>query len=42
MFMLYVQSGSFRKASEATSIPVSSIHLTVTSVRNQLKKKLCK
>lgn len=42
MFMLYVQSGSFRKASEVTRIPVSSIHLTVTGVRNQLKKKICK
>ncbi len=40
MFMLYVQSGSFRKASEATRIPVSSIHATVTSVRNQIKSKL--
>ena len=40
MFLLYVQSGSFRKASEATRIPVSSIHATVTSVKNKIKSKL--
>jgi RNA polymerase sigma factor (sigma-70 family) len=41
VFMLYFESGSFRKASAATGIPVSSIHATVTRVRKQLKNKLC-
>lgn len=40
LFKLYLEMGSLRKISAATSIPVTSIHHAINNVKNELRRQL--
>lgn len=42
LLKLYAEEGTYRKVSEATGIPIKSVHRAVKKAKEQVKKVLCK